>query len=200
MLRLFVLTFIQSIFIFSQAAADDTSSFNIAQFVRELKIRSGFGSGSWAIGLLLSPNTDTDFDAAGTAFGLGITQSFYRPHAFGYKWGANLESLKAAQDSNLNFLNIDPSVSYAPNSSGYFLVGLNYSFPLTKTVLETELAGSLGYQAGGGVYIGPKWNIEAIYRDIGFRGERLAGPRLPTKDLDRLSSSGLLVRASYVLN
>ncbi len=222
MLRLFVLIFIQGFFIFAIASTDNTSSFNVAQFVRESKIGSGFSPRALSISLVHSPTTHAEFDTAGesghyvsnSSFGIGARQSFTPTHSLGYSWGTTLESLNnfreisvngnsftnSAGDTHLYFLNVDPSVSYGIGGTGYILAGFNYAFPLTKNILGTELSGSFGYQAGGGLHVSSKWNIEAIYRDIGFRGERLASSGLPAKDLDRLSYSGLLLRASYVLN
>lgn len=200
MLRLFVLTFIQSIFIFTLAAADTTNSFNVAQFVRESKIRSGFNPRNLSISVVHSPSSSS---------GISVRQTSSVPFSLGYNWGVTLESLSnfreilgtsaasSTDDTNLYFLNIDPSVSYGIHRTGYILAGLNYAFPLAKNKLGTDLSGSFGYQAGAGVDLSARWNIEAIYRDIGFRGERLATSALAARDLDRLSYAGLLLRASY---
>ncbi len=224
MLRLFVLALSYLSFFSVNAATDSTTAFNVAQFVRESKMRSSFNPRSVSVSLIHSPTTQTEFAAAGeqghyisnSSFGFGVRQAYNPAYTLGYNWGATFETIAQFREINVNgsevqpsrgdsrlwFATLDPSVTYGINGSGYILAGLNYALPLTKNILGTELSGSFGYQVGGGLHMGSRWNVEALYRQINFGADRSAdlGAGLTAQSLDRFRYSGLLLRASYALN
>jgi hypothetical protein len=222
MLRPFVLALMTLNFSLAFSATDSQSSFNVAQFVRETKAKSSFSERTLSVALIHSPTSQTEFAASGeqghyvsnSAFGVGVRQTYSPARTLGYTWGMAIETLgnfreinvngiahtSTAGDNRLYFLDVDPSVSYRLNGSGYVLAGINYALPLVKNILGTELSGNFGYQAGGGLHVSSKWNVEAVYREINFRGERGIESGLPAKELSSLSYNGLLLRASYVLN
>ncbi len=190
MLRLFVLATMQVIFFQASAATESTSSFNIAQFVRETINRSSFNSKNFGVALGFSDFSATS--GASNSLGVGIRYAQLPLSSVGYVLGATLESI----DSHLYTLTFDPSISFGINGMGYLLGGFSYSLPLVETIANSESSGDFGYHAGAGLQVTPRWNIEALYRQLNFQNERSTNP----KDPDYLRYSGLLLRATYALN